>query len=233
MECKIIEFIGTPGSGKSTICLKVYEKLRKNYNVLNFSYELGKKKKKERILKKALLSLYFIFRDFRLAIKISLMSLELPNKKEGIKILFNFLYLYGLLEKEKLKYDYILLDQGIIQGMWSYFISLEKYSEVLIENWLDILKITKYDCMAVRIEASDTNIIKRLNERAGKQSRFEKIDDVMLLKKKVTESALLLNNLYFKLKIEKITLNNDRLDLLGMELKTLIKRLSLGEKNEN
>lgn len=210
METKIIEFIGTPGSGKSRLSETFFEKLKITTKVLNISYEIGKAKKRERIILKLKYVLYFLLKNIILSIKIWKYLKSVKCLKRKLKLFFNFLFIQGIIWKNMEKYNYIIFDQGLLQGIWSYVIDLEKNDTLKIEEGFRILGVNNYNYLTVLIEVERNEIIKRLSLRKGTQSSFEKIENTIILEKKINDSRKILKDIFEKSK-KNLKLQNNKL----------------------
>lgn len=175
MGTKIVEFIGLPGCGKSTISNNLTALLIKDgFKVNNLSYKIGKMGKTKRFLyKSSFVFLYFtqhpflFFNYFKFVIKARQSSI-----KNFITTYINLIFVLSLYDNynKKSKYDFVLFDQGIFQAFWSVKISSQNYNQLQFK-----LPLQMSDFI-FQIKASNNEIINRLKNRPGRQSRIEKQD---------------------------------------------------------
>jgi adenylate kinase family enzyme len=164
----VIEFIGMPGSGKSTLCDQVYNDLKNEYDIINFTSEITKKNKSSRII----IKLYYFFTFFlmhpSLFIKLltKIYRTEQKTLRDFVKVSFNLYFILGVLEKKD--NIIILFDQGILQAFWSIYFNSKRNKNI------DIVKLLKYYFPDLVVEVSvRKEILKnRLLTRNG-NSRFE------------------------------------------------------------
>jgi len=220
MDCKIIEFLGTPGCGKSTLSeLLTKSFLKDGLKVCNLSYEIDRKKNIFRIFFKQKFILIFI-------IKYPLLSLYYFNYvkksnqnsfKDLVKTLANLLYILALYEKieKTTKYDYIIFDQGLIQAIWSVLISSNNQKNSLPDK-LPLHKINH----VLRIVASDNEILNRLNKRDGIHSRIENLPAFEMLQQ-IESYERTFDTLIKYFQINPIVVHNEKFDQINQNIELL------------
>lgn len=170
---EIIEFIGNPGCGKSTITEHICNELSRDKRVLNFGGKITKVKKILYSFSMFFINPFYYFYLLNIVIKS-----RQPSIKTDIKIFLNITFLSGALSIIGKTYDYIIFDQGIIQGIWS--ILLESKTEIDYNKIIYRLP-TKYKI--IYIEVGNDILKERLQKRDTNLSRFEKNPESMDLEK--------------------------------------------------
>jgi len=170
---KIIEFYGLPGTGKTSVAdvliddmrlkgLKV--KGRQDYEVwikgLSFYVNVF-------MIIKTLFTILFNI-NLLLNYMLTTKSVESLN----IKLFFFIFYKAFSLKafKKKFKDDIILLDQFLMQDIWSLFVFSSSYKEEVIKAIVSCCSQT--DCIFFFSLSSEINA-KRLSQRSGGTSRFD------------------------------------------------------------
>lgn len=166
-----IEFISLPGSGKSTISNSLVMELNKydlNYN--NATFNISRKNKILRVLYKFYFCLIIFFKENAI-FKKSLKKIIKTNQKtlvDLIKVTTNYFYVYGVITDARSKSKKIVLDQGIIQAIWSINYSANnriKLSELLNDN--------VQPNYIIQVECKLDIIKERLKKRKKLESRME------------------------------------------------------------
>lgn len=171
----IIEFVGVPGSGKTTISNNVADKLSsRGITVAEPIYDINTNPPILRVLSKARFLFTMFIRDTGTVLAISrvVIGTGQQTKTDQIRVLFNLLYVFGVVTKYRYNHRITLLDQGPYQGVWSVgFRSSHEWTGVL-ERFSKPLQIANPD-LIVFVEADEKTISDRLNERMGGDTRFE------------------------------------------------------------
>lgn len=164
----VIEFIGMPGSGKSTLCDYVYDELKNEYDIINFTSEITKKNKNLRIIIKLYYLVTFFLIHPSLVIKLFLMIYRTGQKtfNDLVKVSFNLYFILGVLEKKKNKI--ILLDQGLLQSFWSISFNSKRNENT------EIVKLLKdyFPNLVIKVSVKKEVLKNRLLTRNG-NSRLE------------------------------------------------------------
>ena len=232
---KIIEFYGLPGVGKSTICDLLEEKLNlTGYKVIN----IQKQKKCITIqdkINKAILTLKsFAFIDNIKLYKILNNYKRVYGKNELSDYWIRRIIVTNYLLKKEIKrstYDYILLDEGIVQFITSIVhdevIKNDIYTDEICKN---ISNVYSNYTTVIHCNLDYKNIIGRLKKRNKKNDRFIFTDEDMMLKvlkKKEknldTISHKILFNEYIDLNLE------DKLDL---NCQKIMNRIAYDRRNK-
>lgn len=193
---EFIEFIGNPGCGKSTIANKLCDYLSRDHKVFNLGESIN-------INKKLLYTFFFIVLHPVKFISLlnSIIKTKQPNSKTLFKMVVNMSYLYGVINKLNSKnYDYVVLDQGLIQGLWS--IDLEAN---LSMNRDSTIKKLPLNYSLIYIDVDNKSILERLNGRESNFSRFEKNMDKIDLERSNSK----LQELYNCFESRKFIFNNN------------------------
>lgn len=175
----IIEFNGLPGSGKTTIALQLYEELIKYGNhVLDFNEYFFKNKRNKILIIKALFQIRGIHVRYLLKI---LGLIQIRNKIELKKVkMVISAFLHFLIYNYCVKignYQYIILDQGIVQNWVSFFYdTLISDTKTVKEIYQDIFKSYPYFYM-INSEVNTETILSRLKYREHGTSRLDRLCD--------------------------------------------------------
>jgi hypothetical protein len=120
---KIIEFFGTPGSGKTHLSDIAYTELNKNtINVVSkLSVAIGRMKSIKRVILKMFFVFYLIVTNFGVALNVIKLVRQFHFKEDCIfiKLSFNFLYVIGIIQFCKNYNQILIMDQGVSQSIWS------------------------------------------------------------------------------------------------------------------
>jgi Cdc6-like AAA superfamily ATPase len=120
---RVIEFFGTPGSGKTHLSNIAYKKLNHNtIDVVNkLSIDVGKMNSVKRVIIKIFFVFYLIVINFSVALNVIKLVREFHFKADCIliKLSFNFLYVMGVMQFCKNHNQMLIMDQGISQSIWS------------------------------------------------------------------------------------------------------------------
>ena len=188
---KIVEFVGLPGSGKSTICKRYEYSLKKRQFIAT------------NVQVQALMLRGFKRRYVNLAIrsypkcrKISAAARKyVPNikEKEAKAWIFRMNQMAYLLDKyEKAGLEYALMDEGFIQ-----FVTSICHDEAMPESMIDFahaimdIVYTGRDCKFIYVETDKEEIIKRIRERNRPGDRFlSDNDEVMKERLEIKEDNL-------------------------------------------
>lgn len=178
---KIIEFTGVPGAGKSTICDLLEEALHdKGFRVLNLHiFELNENlcKKVTRKYKEERAKRSRINRDFIRNIS----SLQLSSQveiDEWIQIIEVMNY---RIHTESEKYDFILMDEGIIQAITALYHGILIDDDKAIGNLLNTF-CTRYlsSTIIINLNVNPDTICERLKKRNREGDLFLEGNDEMI-----------------------------------------------------
>jgi Cdc6-like AAA superfamily ATPase len=120
---QVIEFFGTPGSGKTHLSDIAYRELNKNtINVVSkLSVAIGRMNSIKRVIIKIFFILYLMVINFSVVFSVIKLVREFNSKADRvlIKLVFNFLYVVGVMKYCKNNNQILIMDQGISQSIWS------------------------------------------------------------------------------------------------------------------
>jgi len=120
---QVIEFFGTPGSGKTHLSDIAYRELNKNtINVVSkLSVAIGRMNSIKRVIIKIFFILYLMVINFSVVLSVIKLVREFNSKADRIliKLVFNFLYVVGIMKYCKNNNQILIMDQGISQSIWS------------------------------------------------------------------------------------------------------------------
>lgn len=181
MNCKMIEFNGLPGSGKTTITHYIsknyYENKLKLINLKNDDiYKKHIRLKSFRLLKNLLVP----NRIYILIILIGFMhknhSINVKNIYRGIHII-NLYNLYKLINKSNESEDtYYLLDQGIIQEIISILYD-KKINKKSFKWLIKLIKFTYSEFSIINSKVSVEESLIRIQSRISNTSRLDKLSE--------------------------------------------------------
>ncbi len=197
-EINIIEFSGSPGAGKSYVSSRFYEDIKEhsydsNYHTIDIF--VNKKwtrlfYKLYKILKLALLKMNIILGGIRI-VRI-FRNLKVVDR---LRLIINLLYICSVVHKNIKMNKLLILDQGIIQALWSCIFyngetfdryKLKKYLEMLFNN-LGITSMIIYD-----VKSDKSKIVSRLRTRKLKgSSPLNSLDEAVIEKGIITQETII------------------------------------------
>ena len=185
----IIEFIGLPGAGKTTIAQRAIENLSEagyqcfGLSTLNNPESLEKKKggifaklkTLYRFVYVCVVHRKFAYNAFLFSMHVKPVSLV--NLRRFLILLARLIFLRTLLRNN---YDFIILDQGLIQYIWSIAItgkqSLNKdYLNRVLKSILDELSL-----FVVMVDIETELAVKRIVNRPTMRSRFDRMSSTKI-----------------------------------------------------
>lgn len=198
----IVEFVGLPGSGKTTITKEICSLLKnESYSVYtrgvfnSYWDTIDKIERRKRYI-------HFIVNNIRLSIElvIYLMLLK-PIRIETFDFGYQFYRIvykmYEAIKNAKREgFDFIVYDQGLLQALWSIHVSGTPRREESLKKWIKrICDMTFKDENYFIIFLKDNHdvVIERIKKRHTMESRFDLMDqNTAGLKLKLTEKNLAL-----------------------------------------
>lgn len=174
----LIEFVGLPGSGKSTISHEFADALRDsgrevrepvwtNYRLLS---ERDRRSRKIRIaLRESILHRLQAFRGLR-----SILGTDQSRPADYPSMLLNWFYIAGLCREAARHSGVTVFDQGILQALWSVAYGSSAATRMSIDEWSCLAG----DCLppgsvAVIVEADAATLKARLARRGGGRGRLD------------------------------------------------------------
>lgn len=182
MQSKVIEFFGMPGCGKTFIANELVREMKKQgYEVDDLGPRLGKAGSLRRISFKLALVIMYLFAN-RKSLR-HLMSLSRAGTGDGLirqfKLMFNWLYVLSLIRNGAKDNVLVILDQGVVQALWSTLLSgtAGNHAEaaVAFHRLLKVLPIESH-CI-VHVQADEEKIKARLKSRPGGKSPLDRDSD--------------------------------------------------------
>lgn len=171
----VIEFVGLPGVGKTTVSRKAAEELSaREIPVSEPTQELEVRPGPNRVLSKArfVATSFLLNPSIGVAQSRAVLGTDQQSTTDFARVLFNLLYITGVMITHKTDDGACLLDQGLYQGIWSVgFRSSDEWAEIL-ERFSKILQGARPD-LVVFVEADEAIISDRLPERTDGDTRFE------------------------------------------------------------
>jgi len=182
MPALVVEFLGLPGSGKSVLAHATARVLReRGVDVHEPTYKLAHERgEAARQVTKAWQTLTATVRSPRDTFSwFRAFAASRQARRSGlIKLTVNWLHLTTVLERAGRSAGVILLDQGLLQALWSVEYEARRSlleSERLAERLADCLPER---AAIVLTEASLTTVERRLAGRPGATSRLEQAPDL-------------------------------------------------------
>ena len=193
---QVVEFFGTPGSGKTFLANILYNQVNLNSEMeaLKYSSDIGKMPTLKRVIVKMVIVFYLLIVSPCTLINIVkfVKVFHHRNNKVLIKLVFNFIYVVGLILFCK-KYNKILImDQGITQAVWSCIFHGDNssFNTDNASNFLIIIfsKIKITNLLMVNLKVSKENIKSRLHTRKVKGTSILNTEDEKILDKGINTS---------------------------------------------
>ncbi len=175
----IVEFVGLPGSGKSTVSHAVAEILRGGgHPISERSFEIAHRLSDSR---RRLTKLRLAWRTVRLhPWWASLLAIQIARTgqrrwREGAARLFELLYVCGLVAEQSRRAGIHLLDQGVFVGLWSTCLGASSAVPLgrLVEIGTKCSGRSPADLVIV-LEVEPAIAVERLRRRPGATSRLER-----------------------------------------------------------
>ncbi len=192
----IVEFIGLPGSGKTTIAKNVYFQksiaLRKIRYPLFFLYR--KSWFKRNIIKSFKVTKYVLCNYFKsISILKSIYDTNQNSIIQIIRLYFNFMFLLATYGEFKECDDVIIFDEGLLHFMWAI-----QYAS---ENQLDSINIRQFmdygiqPDVVVKIDCDANTVFERLILRGPKTRLDKEVNLLCKIKESIDKFDYILSNL--------------------------------------
>ena len=187
---KVIEFYGTPGSGKTYLSNLLHNELKKNRVESNrLQVAIGGEYLIKRVLMKLWFALYMLLFNFEVFLDIFRLTKSFHNRHSviAIKLIFNWLYILGIIQFFKKKKVILILDQGVSQALWSnYFHTNDadiNSKKVLSEVELILSKLDIGSMLIINVSTDEEKIKMRLNSGLFKGTSLLNTGDFNIIKK--------------------------------------------------
>jgi len=170
----IIEFIGLPGTGKSTLCKKVCMCLQnQKYPVSQPTFNIEHYSTFNRIVTK----LKFVIKSLIShphTIPMVIGEIIIKNRQtatDTIRVLFNLSYIDGIIADYRTPEGVCLLDQGPYQGVWSVGLNADEAWSSVFDRFSKYLRQNTPD-LIVCVDAKPEIVASRLANRSGGDTRL-------------------------------------------------------------
>ena len=170
----IVEFVGLPGVGKSTLSRRTAAALTNDYpRVAEPISRIDERPALFRVLSKARFCVEHAIRRPRTAIDgiLSVQATEQPTTGDSVRVGFNFQYTASVVTHARSNSGMTLLDQGPYQALWSIGLRSSIHWHDLFDHFDHLLSRIAPD-LVVLIEADTDTIADRLRSRTDGDTRF-------------------------------------------------------------
>lgn len=212
----IVEFIGLPASGKSSLVRHLLiNDANEGLVFCNPFINIYRQPWLKRNINKAMEIFIYSFRNiskFFDLIKVIIQS-EQRSIKDFLRVSFNFLYFFVLYEKHSKSNDVILFDEGFLHNIWAVIYSSQNKQAVLD-------KIFAFDIapnVIIKVSCSNEIILDRLLQRKS-NTRIENEANVSMIinqsKNDIDVIINTMNHIENKSDVKVFEVNNDDFKLL-------------------
>ena len=170
----IIEFVGLPGCGKSTVVESILPILQNEKVIItrsDFSRTIGIMRRYPILA--PFVTMYYLTKPKYRELKSNLFrfALQFPIKKQGLIYVVYVIVLYELIQKNINRSKIIILDEGIIQFLSSIPHDISIDNNILLHNLVLNLKSVLGYFLFVECDLSIETVIERIKKR-NRQDRF-------------------------------------------------------------
>jgi adenylate kinase family enzyme len=190
----IVEFIGLPASGKSTLVKHVLtNEASRDFVICNPFIDIYGHSWLKRNVNKAKEIFIYSFSNITKAFKLLklISASEQRSLKDFLRVSFNFLYFFVLYDKYSESKDIILFDEGFLHNIWAVIYSSRDKQAVLdkvftFNNLPDIL---------IKVDCSNQIILERLLQRKS-NTRIENEANVLtIIDQSKKDIDMIINNM--------------------------------------
>ena len=170
----VIEFLGLPGVGKSTLSHRAATALTSEHtHVTEPIRRIDNRSGPHRVLSKARFAVEHHLRHpiTALATTRSLRTVDPGSTIDCFRVAFNLHYVAGVMARARSTTGVTLLDQGLYQGVWSVGLRSPTEWPQLLDQLDNVLSKTAPD-LVVLVEADTETVAERLCSREDGDTRF-------------------------------------------------------------
>lgn len=212
----IVEFIGLPASGKSTLVQRLLDdNSNERLTIYNPFLKIYSQSWFQRNLYKTLQILIFSLKNITKTINLITVILHTQQRsiKDLIRVSFNFLFFFVLYEKYTNSKNIILLDEGFFHNIWAVIYSSKNKERLLDE----LFELETNPNVLIKVNCSNDEILERLlnrksNTRIENETNISEIIDSSKKDIEVIINALKNSKIMSSVKICEV--NNDSLNSL-------------------
>jgi hypothetical protein len=223
----VVEFFGLPGSGKSTIAHEL--KVSFDYlSVVNKSYEISNMNRFKRVIIKFMYIFTLFLVDFKSSFKSlkGIVGIRQKNFKEKISVITNYFYVISLYKFNKNKHDLHLLDQGILQAVWSILLNSNDVDEKCINNIMSHFELPD---IVIIVNVNEDKLLNRYLKRSTNDSRIERgnLTDFENFKKKAADTTSKIIKYLHSKNIQYIEIENNEIEQIYINVNYINKIIAL------
>jgi len=170
----VVEFLGLPGIGKSTLSRRAAMELTNQHSSVSEPIrQIDDRPGLYRILSKARFAAKNHLRNPKnaLATTRSIHAVDPGSTADLLRVAFNLHYVTGVAARARSRIGVTLLDQGLYQGIWSIGLRSSTDWPYLFDHFDDVLSRAAPD-LVVLVEADTETIADRLRSRKDGDTRF-------------------------------------------------------------
>ncbi len=171
----LVEFVGLPGSGKSTIARELGAQLRAAGTPVEDPGSIATRGSFGRVATKSRFVLAALVREPVAAVRWEgvLRRTGPASWREHVRVTFNWFYLIGLIHRYRRHRGAVLLDQGLLQALWSAGYTSQIGIAATPELADALGRLWPARVAVVSVSASEASVRRRLASRIATQSRLE------------------------------------------------------------